>query len=274
MKAKSLRTLLPHIIGGTLLSRRFSVAKTASFLAFLVIMTLTRSGIAQPLNKAAQSSLDIAYQLAGAGMIKWSATAFQDVVKNAPESVEALMLGGLALFAVGDERQAGGVWQKAETLGEESASALLGDVRFRQGDLDGAQVAYERAVASLPRAAKARVGLALIAEKRGHLDEAIDHIRPLIEPPADEEAESHIPMIDAYYHLGRFYLANGQPADALGILKTGTQLNTRHPQMHLLLAMAYEQSGLIAESTHLYERALQLDPDLGAAKEGLERLRR
>jgi len=274
LKEKSSHTLLPHIIGGTPLSRRFSLAKTASFLVFLVVMTLTRSGVAQPLNKAARASLDIAYQLAGAGMIRWSATAFQDVVKNAPDSVEALMLGGLAMFVIGDESQAGEWWKKAEALGEESASTLLGDIKFREGDLEGAQTAYERALANLPRAAKARVGLALIAEKRGDLEQAIAQVKPLIEPPDDEEAEPYIPMIDAYYHLGRFYLANGQPTEAMDVLKIGTQLDTRHPEMHLLLAMAYEENGLIAEAVHLYERALQLNPDLPAAKEGLERLRR
>ena len=96
MKAKSLRTLLPLIMGGTLLSDVRS--QDGKLPRLPCIMTPARSSIAQPA-KAARSSLDIAYQLAGRHdqMVGHRFSG----CRGTPESVEALMLGGLALFAVG-----------------------------------------------------------------------------------------------------------------------------------------------------------------------------
>jgi tetratricopeptide (TPR) repeat protein len=256
------------------LSTRLSLFKTATLFTLLGILIATSTGIAQPLSKVAQSSLDIAYRLAGGNMTQWAATAFQDASRAAPESVEARLLGGMAWYVIGKEMQAIELWREAEALGEEAASSLLGDVMFHQGDIAGAQAAYERALATLPRAAKARFGLAMIAEKKDDLNGAIEHLEQLIEPPSGDEAELYVPMIDAYYHLGRLYLADDRPAEAQKVLKVGTQLNSHHPGMHLMLAMAYEKNGLLAESVHLYERALQLDPNSQAAKEGLQRLHR
>lgn len=253
--------------------RRFSPFKTATLFTLLGILIATRTGIARPLDSVAQSSLDMAYRLAGGNMIQWAATAFQDASKAAPESVEARLLGGLAWYVLGKETQAMELWREAEALGEEAASCLLGDALFYQGDLVGAQEAYERTLAALPRAAKARLGLALIAEKKGDPQTAIAHLEQLVEPPSGDEAELYVPMVDAYYHLGRLYLVDDRPVEAQKVLMIGTQLNSHHPGMHLMLAMAYEQNGLIAESIHLYERTLQLDPNSQMAKEGLQRLR-
>jgi tetratricopeptide (TPR) repeat protein len=256
------------------MSRRFSLFKTVTLFALLAVLLATRSGIAQPLNKAARSSLDIAYEMAWRNMIEWSAVSFQDASRAAPESVEPRLLGGLAYLAVGKEAEAAELWQEAQALGEQAVSGLLGDLLFAQGDLEGAQAAYENALAALPRAAKARVGLALISEKKGNLQEAIAYVEPLTElPSGDDEVELYAPMTDAFYHLGRLYLADERLDKAQEVLKLGTRLDPHHPEMHFTLGKAYERNGAVTEAIHLYERALQLDPNSRSAAEALGRLR-
>ncbi len=71
-------------------------------------------------------------------------------------------------------------------------------------------------------------------------------------------------LVAARANLGRFYLNEQQPAEALPDLRTAAQLDAR-PVVLSTLAEAYRRAGQLGNSREVVAEVLQLDPDNGPA---------
>ncbi len=81
----------------------------------------------------------------------------------------------------------------------------LGTLSFNQGDLDGAQREFERALAIFPRYVHGEAGLAMVAAARGDYASAIAHYTTAL---------NVMPWPQYIINLGDVYTAAGHPVDA------------------------------------------------------------
>lgn len=268
-----MQQVLLSALGGFLVARYLSPVRVVALFAVVTVLAIVSVSIAMP-REPVERLLDNAYHLASRDLIEWAASYFEDAATADPSNTEARLLGGVAWYVSGKEELALSFWEEAERLSNSAASSLIGDALLARGDIEGAKAAYERALDKQPHAAKPLLGLALVAEKQGRIEVAIARLQEILESPEGVRSEEHIPMVEAYYHLGRLYVNAGLPDSALPVLRQGVRLSPYHGEMYLLLGQVYETQGAAVEAAHAYERSLQLLPGLLEAEEGLRRLHR
>lgn len=241
--------------------------------ALLVMMVVLAAGSATVVWSAPRIDqlLDRAYLFASHGLGELAVSQFQEVVKTDDKNVEARLAAGIVLQVNGKDQQAIALWEQADKLGDPAAPSFIGDALLVRGDLDGAEAAYQRALERQPGAVRPTLGLSLVAENRGDLQNAIAKLQALADR---SEKAQEVPVTEVMYHLGRLYIKAEQYDKALSVLKKGVLYNSGHAGMQLLLGEAYEKKHASAEAIHAYERALQLDPTSTAASDGLARLRK
>ena len=239
-------------------------------LALVIILAAGAVALAKPDIARVTSLIEYGYAWVCARSLPMAFIQFREAAAQDSANAESRVMLGIINHINGDDRQALEQWAQAESLGDMAAAALAADVLYTNGQLDEAEAAYQRTLIADPEAVKALYGLALIAEKKGKDNEAIDNLNKVV---ASFNKDPYYELPQAYYHLGKLQLAANNTAAALEALERGALLAPHDADMNLVLAQAYEAKGDIPEALHAFEHTLQLSPKLAPALEGLKRLK-
>jgi tetratricopeptide (TPR) repeat protein len=141
-------------------------------------------------------------------------------------------------------------------------SALMGagleDVSYDQHDLDGRVLAaYESH--SDKRRVQLEYGSYLI--RSGKWDDAEALAKDLVDQSQDD--------VRCMNFLARVYMKQGRFSRAVEILYRADVINPCHPERLVMIGDALFEKGEVHQAKENYERAIEIDPDLGAAHNGL-----
>lgn len=154
-----------------------------------------------------------------------------------------------------------------DTPGDSLAQATLGAALDDAGDTRAAEEHYREAIRLAPENAIAHFDLGNLLRARGDLDSAEAEYREAIRiRPAYPQAWLNLGLVEA--SRGRF----GGAMDAFR--RADAAMGGKYPAAKADMAALLKGTGHPDEAIPLYEEALRLDPDLAAARAGLEAARR
>jgi tetratricopeptide (TPR) repeat protein len=159
-----------------------------------------------------------------AGRIPDAAAAFAEALKRRPTDPQLLLGAGVAAHLSGRADEARQALSDALRMDPSltSASLLLGEVLYRGGDLDGAILVYEQALANAP--GNAQIARRLDAWRReaalhGRFGQRLgDHFTVMFEGPAESAlADKAVALLEAaYWRIGT--ALNTYPADVVTVV--------------------------------------------------------
>jgi tetratricopeptide (TPR) repeat protein len=162
----------------------------------------------------------VAFGQAAAGRAGWdairegrnedAAAVFADAIRDEPRNATLYLGAGLAAQLLGDNAKARESLEQALKLapGFTTASLLLGDLLYRQSDLQGAIAIYETARTYAPNDKTLLARLARLRDEpspeKGFFQSQSAHFTVLFEGPADEEmARRAVDILEsAYWRVG------------------------------------------------------------------------
>jgi tetratricopeptide (TPR) repeat protein len=165
--------------------------------------------------------------------------AVRQAVSLAPDSFDAQLALGRALFGVGDDEAAARAFRAAVALKPSDAQALffLATALEHGGNAEAALAAYRELVAQQPRTAEGHLGLGVLLLKRGGI-EADQGIKEL-----QRALEINPNLYEARITLGRALITLGRAGDAIEHLRRATELAPGNPEPHYQLSLAYRHLG-------------------------------
>ena len=254
-----------------------------------------------PERAPAHDQLGLAY--AAAGRVREAIAAGRRAVEIDPRLAEAWNNLGTFLGAAGDLDEARSATRQALRLQPDNAEAHnnLGKVLFDQGEFEAALASYERAARLRPNYAEAMANRGLVLGEMGRFEEAVEAFSAALEldsrlvsahlgkgqallgqgtaAAAITSFETVIKLdphsVDAYEALTMSLLAAGQTERSWEVLKEGLDNNRDNPQaarLYRLYGRFLAQEGTYEAAARSFARALELDPDLLAARVDLGNL--
>jgi len=128
----------------------------------------------------------------------------------------------------------------------------LGAAYLEKQDLGRAETEFEKVSEQSSYALRAALQRAVIAEKKGDFQAAIDLTRQAIERhPRDAEG---------YLYLGGFYEAAKRLPEAAAALREGLAVAPENPRLHFRLGTVLDKMGERQECIRQMEKAIALDP--------------
>ncbi len=231
------------------------------------------------------------------GQLEAALGLYRDVLALDPKNVDALNLGGLATFRLGDPDEAvrmlhaavalspdyaeahshlGNVLQAMERH-EEAIAAYrravelkpdyadahynLGIVLRTTGDWEASTSAYRRASECAPSFADAHNGLGAMLQNQGQLDAAIACYRRAI------QVNPNLPS--ALSNLGAALACHGQFRETIAYCHRALAINSAHTKTLNNLGIALQNLGQPDEAIDAYRQALALKPGYTAAHSNL-----
>jgi predicted Zn-dependent protease len=167
---------------------------------------------------------------------------------------------------VSEARRQAEIIERLDPLAAHRARAILAE---NDGDLGAAEAELDAGLQRAPDDARLLQAAVGIARERDDCEAELDY--------ADRLVGSHPADPWAWYHHGRALVrCRGDAARAESDLERFLQelpgSSRRHAEAWLDLGTARERSGRPAEASEAYRRALELDPDLGDARDAAARL--
>ena len=215
------------------------VADHFQYLASLGILTMVAWGVATVLKRAG---------------------AWRKPAGVAVCAVLLVVLGGLSFRQARIYEDAETLWIDTTTRSPASFMAFnnLGYEYSRQGRLDEAEEAYERAIAVKPDFDLGHFNLARLHGKQGRAERAIEMYRRAIELRPDYD--------DAYFNLGIELGRLGRHAEAIRALEAAIEARPDFPEAHYNLGIALARLGRLEEATEAMDSALAGRPDYPEAR--------
>jgi tetratricopeptide (TPR) repeat protein len=198
-------------------------------------------------------------------------TCYRSVVEKNPQSWEAHIEVGRALFDKGLLDEASVQFQKAleinssNPLLKKRAYNSLGNVLLKKGRVDEAIVDFEKALESDPNYAAAHTSLGSAYHRKGLLKESIDHYQKSV-ALLPRAASAHNNLAWMLATCADPSLRNGPQALALA-QRANVLSNGSNPMFLRALAAAYAENGQFPQAVEVAQRALQFSskttrPDL------------
>ena len=212
-----------------------------------------------------------------------------DILKDQPDYVEALNLGGIASFQTGDLGQASAMLRKSLEHNPRDAEVFynLGLIDVSREKLNEAADAFEAAIRIDPHHAGAYNNLANVRREQGQLDEAVDFYRQAIKYRPDyhlalenlgnlllklnqpEEARDAFvrlleiipPNAAILSNLGEALKSMEQFEDAATALGEAISLSPDTPDLHLELSMVFMEAGQLINAQAACKSAIRQAPD-------------
>jgi tetratricopeptide (TPR) repeat protein len=128
----------------------------------------------------------------------------------------------------------------------------LATILLERGDLDGAQMHLERALALRPVHAEAMLNLGRVFEERHDLDTAIQWYRKAAAARSNYDA--------IYYNLGRALASKGDRAGAVDAYQKAIAISPDHVLARTNLGVVYSEMGRLDDAIAEYQQVLKLDP--------------
>jgi tetratricopeptide (TPR) repeat protein len=82
------------------------------------------------------------------------------------------------------------------------------------------------------------------------------------------------PHPDFYLNLGGVRFVMGEPEEAIRLFTLGLQMNPRHTLLQYSIGNAYASQGRTEEAVRSFEATLRIQPDFGAARQHLDKLKK
>ena len=194
-------------------------------------------------------------------MYRDTETCYRTVIEKNPQSWEAHIQVGRALFDQGALDEASAHFQKALEISPDNpwskkrAYNSLGNVLLKKGRVDEAIADFEKALESDPNYAAAHTSLATAFHRQGRFQEAISHYERSVElMPRAASVHSNLAWIlatcsDPSLRDGARAVALAQRANKLS--------NGRNPMFLRSLAAAYAETGQFSQAVETGQRALE-----------------
>jgi tetratricopeptide (TPR) repeat protein len=223
----------------------------------IIEFTAPRSAFLSEQTNLANLQLLHRYAAPGALPIVKTDTEVQAALQLRGTTNEQVMLGQIATYA-GQPDAAMQLYQEALSVDPMNVDArylakqqllTAGLAAEAQGDLQGARVAYEQALALAPTDASAWYRLADVADRLGESD-AAGYLEQAVALRPDN-ARWHV-------ELAAIYSREQQPEQALDQLQTAVSLDPEYGEAHVLLAMFYRQLGEAEKAYAALQEALRL----------------
>lgn len=224
-------------------------------------LQILKQGI-ERLPRSAALRLALAEAYEGLDRLDSAAAEYERLLAEDPGAAGALAALGLLRLRQGRLDEASAALEKA--VGAEPRAAAwhhLALVRSRQGKLEEAIAAYRRAAAIDPSQAKVRYGLGGCLEKLGRLEEAREELERAVALDPDLEP--------AFYRLGSLCLRLGRAEEGQKNLRRYRELKAA---AHFREGESYLSKNDIQRALREYERALDAHPALIDAHARLGRL--
>lgn len=146
----------------------------------------------------------------------------------------------------------------------EGALVHLGRIRLDRGNLEGARLALNEALARVPDSIQGQFLLGVVLYKQGRPQDAREHFeRVVVLKPAD-------PL--AHYNLGRCLCITGQPEQAVAAFRTAVACKPDFLEAQVQLIEVLAGLGRTAEARAALRSALALDVNNPAVRRLLHRL--
>lgn len=182
----------------------------------------------------------------------------QKAIELNPRLQEARL--GLALV----EQESGNPKAAVQAIQEviahkESAIAYFyqGNTFYKQGKIEEAQAAFQKALELDPNYAEANANLGLILKQQGNLQAAIEKTREAIRIQPN--------IAEAHFNLGVALQAQGQVKEAIASYQEAIRLNTKLAEAHFNLGVALKNEDKTAEAISAYREAIRLNPNFATA---------
>jgi tetratricopeptide (TPR) repeat protein len=174
----------------------------------------------------------------------------QQAANQKPAQARPKRYLGEALLATGDNASAAGAFRAALSADPKQpvAELGLGQSLAREGNLDEALPHYRQAVALEPKLKSYLLEIAVAFSKAGRAKDAIPLLAEFPEDPAARE------------ELGRLYLANGEPAEAVKQFEAAVTASPTSAN-RLALATAYLKNNQTDLAAPILEHELAAHPD-------------
>ncbi len=199
--------------------------------------------------------LQQAFSFHQAGRLREALGLYQHVLTAQPNHPDALNLGGVAAFELGDGDRAVKLVQAAIACKPDHVDAHnnLGNMLKALGRLDEAETAYRRALEIEPDYADAHYNLGILLEALGRLDEAEAAYRRALEIKPD--------FAEAHFNLGNVLPALGKLDEAATAYRRALEISPDHAGAHNNLGNALKELGKFDEAEGAYRRALEIKPN-------------
>ncbi len=129
---------------------------------------------------------------------------------------------------------------------------MLGIALSDSGKTEGAIEQFKHVDESSKFYLRAAIQTAMLYEKLGNLDAAIDQTKALLEKHRDDQ--------DLYMFLGMFYEEKQLYKEASQTLEDGLRLDEKQVQMNFRLGIVYDKMGDRKKSIEQMKKVIQLDP--------------
>lgn len=144
--------------------------------------------------------------------------------------------------------------ESSQVAGAGAANFLtLGESRLRQGDLDGAEDAFERAAARDPGEARAPLGLAMVATARQAHETALAFAQQAVALDGQQSM--------AHLLLGAAEIRTGQVEAGRRSIERSQRLATWQARDWNILGQAYFDAGLFDDALAAYQAGYALSPE-------------
>ena len=208
-----------------------------------------------PASKPIPEVLRQAFSLHQAGRLQEALGLYRDVLAARPNHPDALNLGGIATFQLGDANQGLKLLRAAIAHKPDHVDAHnnLGNVLKASGKLEEAEAAYRRALDIKPDYADAHFNLGILLEEVGKLDDAEAAYRGALEVKPD--------FAEALFKLGNVLPAVGKLEEAEAAYRCALEIKPDYWDAHNNLGNALKELGKFDEAEAAYRRAVEIKPD-------------
>ncbi len=133
----------------------------------------------------------------------------------------------------------------------------LGRIYVREGRLDEALTALNKALSINPYAFEARTNLGIVYSSKGLIEEAIDEYQKALKINPDYGP--------AHTNLGNIYGRTGRSDEALAEFQKAIDCNPDNAEAHYNLGIIYRSKGMFSEAIDEFKKALGVNPTIAEA---------
>jgi len=195
----------------------------------------------------------------------WHRGARKDALEHMEEAVrlsggepELVVRLGEMHLETGDLQQASNAAERVTLSGRQLASAyrLRGDIRQRQGRLDGALADYHRALGVQPQYPEVQMAIARVYYQQGRPQRALSTLQALA--GSYQSGEEPVALL---YWEGLACKALNRPEQAVRHLSQAEGRGLQSADLLYNLAEARQMAGDLVAAQQTLQRAMELDPD-------------
>ena len=199
------------------------------------------------------------YFLSGSIMLAWDRNAAKMLYRNISKEMTIFSYNTVGKFYEDFK-----MYEKAEKLYKEAVNKTasneyfynkIGDLAFRNKDLDTTVESYKKVLEANPLNREVLVKLATVLQNYfpENTDETIDCYEKLLEFDID--------TAQIYYELGHLYMNKDDKLNSISAFKLAVERDSENPFYNNSLGYAFARAELYDDAIEHYQKAISLNPD-------------